>query len=445
MTDEIDLLKKIVSQEEVERVSPKLEACRPRCIGGNRDPKYKIIGARGGRAAGAKSHSFTSLIVQIANYNCIKVACFREIQNSIDDSVYQLIKDKVEFLGYSGWVFKDNKIVSPIGSVFIFKGLKDMVASRNVKGLENIDIFFVEEASPISMASWDILLPTILRNNNSELWFCYNQESEFDPISLKIWNRKREDALLIELKPGKEDNPWWNDRLQKEMESDFDFDPDLAEHIWMGQPRKQGQKAVHSRVKLRLAIDRCKRMNNDGNLQIGVDVARFGDDKTEIYAIRGLKVVDHRELIHANTQEVARVAWDMAGRESYVPIKVDDTGVGGGVTDKLADLGANVIPINFGGSPRDKKKYTTIADEMWFEFPIDEAGIPDDNFLIQELSSRMYDYDSQDRRVIEKKKAFKDRVGRSPDKADALLLAFYNRKNQELSENISSALAKRNR
>ena len=99
------LLQKILHQKNLERVSPKLEAFRPVCIGGTRDPSKKVLGARGGRAAGAKSHSLTSLIVQIANYTKIKVACFREIQNSIDDSVYQLIKDKVEFLGYSGWIF----------------------------------------------------------------------------------------------------------------------------------------------------------------------------------------------------------------------------------------------------------------------------------------------------------------------------------------------------
>jgi hypothetical protein len=87
---------------------------------------------------------------------------------------------------------------------------------------------------------------------------------------------------------------------------------------------------------------------------------------------------------------------------------VDDTGVGGGVTFALRRLGAKVIPIHFRGSPKNKDKYDTVADEMWFEFPIDEVSIPDDPEL-----------------MVESKKLFKKRFCRSPDKADALLLAYY--------------------
>lgn len=439
------LLQKILHQKNLERVSPKLEAFRPVCIGGTRDPSKKVLGARGGRAAGAKSHSLTSLIVQIANYTKIKVACFREIQNSIDDSVYQLIKDKVEFLGYSGWIFKDNKIVSPSGSVFIFKGLKDMVATRNVKGLENIDIFFVEEASSISIDSWDILLPTIIRNDKTELWFCYNQESEFDPITLKIWNRKRDDALLIELKPGRDDNPWWNDRLQHEMESDYAFDPDLAEHVWGGQPRSQASKAVISRVTVRKAFDRYKTIEAVGGKQCGIDVARFGDDRTEIYFRIGHKVIAHKELIHADTVRIAQEAFELSGRDYETIFVVDDGGLGAGVTDQLRKMECKVVAINFGGTPADKNKYTSIADEMWFECPLDEIGMPEDFELMQELTSRLYDYDTQNRRKIEKKSDFKKRTGRSPDKADGFLLAFYTKKTIVMSEDTISALASRNR
>jgi phage terminase large subunit len=106
-------------------------------------------------------------------------------------------------------------------------------------------------------------------------------------------------------------------------------------------------------------------------------------------------------------------------------IKVDDSGVGGGVTDNLRRLGANVIPVNFGGTPRDTKKYTTVADEMWFEFPVNDIQIPDDPQLMEELSGRKYGYDKIGRRKVEPKDDFRKRYGRSPDKADALLLAFY--------------------
>jgi hypothetical protein len=139
----------------------------------------------------------------------------------------------------------------------------------------------------------------------------------------------------------------------------------------------------------------------------------------------GFKTTAHKEFAKKDTQFIAEAAWDFAGRDNRIPIKVDDTGVGGGVTDRLKRLGANVIPVNFGGSPKDKDKYDTVADEMWFEFPIDEASIPDDPDLMTELSGRLYDYDKRGRRKVEPKKLFKERFGKSPDKADALLLTYY--------------------
>ncbi|MDR1412218.1 MAG: hypothetical protein LBI91_08425, partial [Spirochaetaceae bacterium] len=140
---------------------------------------------------------------------------------------------------------------------------------------------------------------------------------------------------------------------------------------------------------------------------------------------RGFRTVAHREYAKKDIPFIADAAWDFAGRDSSVPIKVDDTGVGGGVTDSLRRLGAKAVPVNFGGAPKDKNKYDTAADEMWFEFPIEDVSIPDDPDLMTELSGRLYDYDKQGRRKVESKKLFKERFGKSPDKADALLLAYY--------------------
>jgi phage terminase large subunit len=159
--------------------------------------------------------------------------------------------------------------------------------------------------------------------------------------------------------------------------------------------------------------------------EIGVDVARFGNDKTEMYRRRGFKTIAHKEYVKKDIPFIADAAWDFAGRDSRIPIKVDDTGLGGGVTDILKRMGAKAVPVNFGGAPKNKEKYETAADEMWFEFPVDEASIPDDSDLMTELSGRLYDYDKRGRRKVESKENFRKRFGRSPDKADALLLTYY--------------------
>jgi phage terminase large subunit len=402
-------------QRELERVSPKLEAFR--------NP-MRIKGAVGGRGAGAKSYGLTSLAVQKANYERVNVVCLREVQMTLEESVWKLFGNTIDRLRYSArWdvnkVSIDNRVT---GSHVIFRGLSDITAT-NIKSLEDFDIFLLEEAQDATDRSLGILFPT-MRKPGSELWFAMNPEDEVDPILARCANR--DDALIIHLEPGPVDNPWWTAELQKEMEADFERDPELAEHIWHGAPRAQGTRAILTRTRIRAAMDRKQEPLKDGVIELGIDVARFGDDRSEIYKRQGLVVVGHEERKGADTQYLARLAWDMVDRNPKTAIKVDDTGVGGGVTDKLRDLGSkNVQPVNNGGKPTNETLYTTAADEQWFEMPIDKASIPDDQELMQELSGRQFKYTNDDRKKIESKDDFKKRYGRSPDKADALLLCFY--------------------
>jgi phage terminase large subunit len=407
-------LSSLLEKKSLEMVTPKMERFR--------EPGWRIKLAKGGRGAGAKSWSCASILVQMAYRNPIKIGCFREVQRSLEESCYSLICDTIDRLRYPGWKITRDYINSPVGAHFIFRGLNDLKAARQVKGLEGFHIFFLEEASAISDESISMLLPT-LRQEGSELWAIWNPETEYDPVNTRLWLADRDDVLRIELEQGEIDNPYFPDVLKIEMESDYRNNPDEAEHVWGGSPRKQGENAVMSRVDIRAAAKRIAEETEPD--EIGVDVARFGNDKTQMYRRRGAKTVDHRELSQWDTQFVAKEAWEFAGRDKNIPIKVDDTGVGGGVTDRLKEFGANVIPINFGGSPKDKKKYDTVADEMWFTFPINEASIPNDPVLIQELGGRLFDYDHIGRRKVEQKKIFKKRFGKSPDKADALLLCYY--------------------
>jgi phage terminase large subunit len=431
------LLLELLEQSERERVSPKLEQFRNKSIGGNCPENIRIKIARGGRGAGAKSWGFASLIVQRAQYEKIRIGAFREIQQSLEESVYALIRQTVERLNYSGWKFTKEYIESPTGSHFIFRGLKDMLAASQVKSLEGFNIFYLEEAARISRESLDMLMPTLMRTPAAELWAAYNPETEQDPIAEKIWNRNRDDALCIELRPGATDNPWWNiGGLQKEMDEDYKYDPDEAEHIWGGMPRKQGQKSIFSRSQIRGAMERS--IEAIGQIEIGADIARFGDDKTIAFKRHGMKIIDKLTLTKTSTTEISRRLWDFSGRDKSIPIRIDDTGVGGGVTDNLREIGARVIPINFAECASDKMKYGDIISELWFGLPIDEIDIPNDPELMRQLSGRQFYYDASGRRCVEQKSEYKKRLGRSPDDADALLLTFLNNYNIKMPESVKN-------
>ena len=404
----------LLEQKDRETVSPKMERFR--------EP-WRIKIASGGRGAGAKSWSAASLLIQKAQWETLRICCFREVQRSLEESSYRLMVDTISRLGYPGWKITNEYLNSPSGSHIIFRGLKDMRAADQMKSLEGYDIFWLEEASAISKESLTVLLPT-LRKPNSELWATLNREAEKDPVIAEYWDSPRTDILRIELEEGGIDNPWFPGVLQAELEASYRNNPDEALHVWGGKPRAQGDNAVLSRVSIKQAtLRKAEETEPD---EMGVDVARFGNDKTQIYRRRGAKTVAHKELAKKDTVYAANEVWEMAGKNPSVKIKVDDTGVGGGVTDNLRRLGANVIPVNFGGSPKDKTKYTTAADEMWFDFPVDEIEIPDDPQLTEELAGRKYVYDKIGRRKIEPKDEFRKRYGRSPDKADGLLLCYYN-------------------
>lgn len=421
ITEETEYLE-LLEQEDRERVSPKFEQIRHIAL--------PIIVARGGRGAGAKSWSIASLLVQELQYETHRCACLREIQKTLSESVYQLIVDTIDRLRYTNdWHITEERIEQKYtGSFFIFKGLKDLRATRNVKGLEGIDRAWVDEAATVSDDSWMMLEPTLARNKGWKLYISYNPETDYDPCSVRFWDAKRDDVQRIQLYPGVVDNPWWNEGgLQKLMDQLYVNNPDEAEHVYGGQPRKQGDKCVMSRVSIRGAMNR-KIKNPIGVDEVGVDVARFGDDRTEMYRRHGLKVIDHKESNGTSneTTALARTIWEFAGKDPRVLIKVD-AGYNPGVIDCLRNTHkAKVVAVDFGGSPMDKDKYVNCATEMWFEFPIDDVDIPDDPELAQELGGRLYEYEpGTNRKKIESKDKYKERFKRSPDKADGLLLCFY--------------------
>lgn len=190
--------------------------------------RYK--GAYGGRG-GAKSHFFAEQIIVQCLIKPTRVVCIREVQNSIKDSVRQLLIDKIEKLGLlQTFDVLESEIRGPGGSQIVFKGMQSYNAA-NIKSLEGYDIAWVEEAQTLSQHSLDLLRPT-LRKNGSELWFSWNPRFKTDPVDQFFRKNPPDDAVSVLI--NWRDNPWFPDVLRKEMEHDFQTDPDKAEHIWNG-------------------------------------------------------------------------------------------------------------------------------------------------------------------------------------------------------------------
>jgi hypothetical protein len=421
-----------------EQVAPRFEEWR--------NP-HRIKCAHGGRGAGAKSRSAASLLVQFGENpsyfgESIRVLCVREVQKSIKESSWLLLKDTIHRLDYGGWEIQETKIINrKNGSYYIFNGLNDMTES-DLKSYESFDILFAEEGAPITKRSWNSIIPTF-RKLGSEIWCLFNRSLTTDPCYDLFCVNPEPDWAIINCRPGPEDNPWWYDsNLPNDWKHMQKNDPIEFQHVFLGYPRPQGDRAIFSRSQVldMISQERIDKVNDKGAIEIGCDVARFGKDKSQAYKRKGLKVIQHEERTGFDTVEVAGMLWDMAERNKEIKIKVD-VGYNPGVVDLLHSWGANVVPIGFGETAVDEDNYANAATEMFFKFPIDEVAIPPEMLtttLFEDMTERYYIYDTAGRKKIEPKDGtsiveggtskanFKGRHGgRSPDEGDALFLTFY--------------------
>lgn len=160
---------------------------------------------------------------------------------------------------------------------------------------------------------------------------------------------------------------------------------------------------------------------------LGVDPARFGDDRSVIFPRQGLQAFDPRVMRGIDNMTLAGVV--AAKIETWEPDAVFiDAGAGAGVIDRLRQLGHQVTEVNFGGKPNDAR-FANKRAEMWHDLADWVRGggaIPNDNALKLELATPTYKFDAANRIVLESKDDIKKRLpdSGSPDLADALALTF---------------------
>lgn len=160
---------------------------------------------------------------------------------------------------------------------------------------------------------------------------------------------------------------------------------------------------------------------------VSVDVARFGDDKTVLYAIENNVVLGREEWEKKNTMETVGLAQTFAKRHNVDCFAVDEIGVGAGVSDRLRELGKTVIGVN--SSERSDfplQYYNRRAEIYGYGATLFEDGhvqIQHDDFeLMDQLSWAKYRaIRSNGLYQVEAKDEIKKRFGKSPDFADAFL------------------------
>lgn len=183
-----------------------------------------------------------------------------------------------------------------------------------------------------------------------------------------------------------------------------------------------------------------REIGTEGELEIGADIARFGNDETVLAARVGLMMVYLKAYSKQDTMTTTGLIITLAKdlmkkyRKPRCTVKVDDDGVGGGVTDRLREvireqhLYITVVPCHNGGISDDREHYENWGTESWAHVRdlLQEGGIElmNDEDLIGQLTTRKYKITSKGKIVLETKEEMKKRGLNSPDRADAVVLAF---------------------
>lgn len=189
----------------------------------------------------------------------------------------------------------------------------------------------------------------------------------------------------------------------------------------------------------------------------GLDVARFGDDRTALCKRQGNVVMEPlRSWRQKDTMQVAGIIADEYKRVQQVEpdllpseILVDVIGLGAGVVDRLNELGLPVRGINVGESASANDRYMRLRDELWFKgrewFQRRDCKLPDDRGLVAELTAPTYTHSSAGKLIVESKQDMKDRGMQSPDLADAFLLTLAGGLDRRPEEEMDRYAIKRRR
>lgn len=433
--------------------------------------RYKVI--YGGRAS-SKSHDAAGFAVFLAANFKLKFLCVRQFQNKISESVYTLLKDKIENSEFKDeFLLQKNSIEHKrTKSEFLFYGIARNV--DEIKSTEGVDILWLEEAHALTEEQWDIIEPTI-RKEGSEIWIIFNPDEEADFVYQNFVIRPPKNSIVRQI--NWQENPFLSNTMLEVIKAMYEKDPKKAEFVYGGVPKTGGDKSVINRAYVKAALnlhkDPVRGWTPSGSKRLGFDVADDGEDLNAMAYVHGnvlMSVEDWEgledELLKSATKVYAKA------KELNAMVTYDSIGVGAFVGSKFADLNA----MNPGGwqieydafnagskvhepeeifmelphvSILNKEYFANIKAQKWteiaerfrktFEYAngdsdydteelisIDTDGWTDQEVevFLFELSAPRKDVDLTGKFKVESKKDMRKRGVKSPNKADAAIMAL---------------------
>ena len=390
------------------------------------------VAVKSGHGIGKTSVEAWAVIWFLVLHPYAKVPCTAPTGHQLDDILwpelnYWLGKSRVK--GILEWT-KTRLSVNGYNETW-FSVPRSANLPENLQGFHAKHVLFViDEASGVDQAIMDVV-EGALTNDGARLLMCGNP-TKLSGTFYDAFHKDR--SLYRSFSFSAEDSPLVSAEYCARIAQKYGRESDVYRIRVLGEFPKGTPDTLIRLDEVLQAVSRD--VQPEGPWQIGVDPARYGDDSSVICYRHGFKVFEPLSFHGINTSrlsgEVARLVKDI--RRDYpeagiIQVLIDDTGVGGGVTDQLDELtfelDIDVLPQNFGGSGDDDSDDQAAA--MWSRIKdmLMEIDLPDNQELISQLTTRKYQVKPNGKIKLERKEDMKRRGLPSPDFADALALCLW--------------------
>lgn len=391
---------------------------------------FRYFLLEGGRGS-AKSQTIGRFLLYLGELRTLRIVCGREIQANIEESVHALLSDLIKEYDLAYDILKYEIRHKTSGTVFGFKGFREQ-GNVSVKGLEGVDVLWIDEAQSITKPTLDIILPTI-RKQKAKLFFTMNRYLREDAVPEQMIGNP--DCIHININYF--DNPFCPLNLKVQAENCRNKSERDYRHIWLGHPLASADDYLFNFEKLIASYD-IKPFGELYHKQriLAIDFAAQGNDQCVA------TVLDRASNQHWELSE--RIPWDepdtmisvgkivnLIGQFKPTITTLDIGGMGKPVWDRLQEVGMDIHPFD-GGSTEgiDTRSYGNIRAAAYFLLRdwFDSKFLcikREDNEVIKQLEKIKFKYRSNGVRLIQAKVDMKKDLKYSPDDADSLMMAVW--------------------
>jgi len=387
---------------------------------------YSYFLLEGGRASG-KTQSVARFLLYIAEARKVRICCGREIQNTISDSVKTVFEDLIKTYNLNFDFTKNIIVHKSTGSEIIFKGFREQ-GKINIKGLEGVDILWIDEAQAITKPTLDVIIPTI-RKKNSVGIFTMNRTTRFD--SIYTFLAGRQDCLHININYF--DNPFVDEKILKEASIAKEKNLNDYNHIWLGLPLANNNEFLIQSETIDKAINlEVKQEYFEKKSVMSVDLSASGADLT---IAKLIEKCSGTQWLEAKTEKWTEADTDITkgkiislySRWQPDILIIDADGLGYPIWVSVKKVIADCLGFRGAGKPKLKGAgnqradgYTALKDFLengWLKLT--------DKETIRQVEYIKKSYKPSGLIYIQDKKEIRREQGESPDFADSLMMGIY--------------------